>query len=611
MVAGVDWKKLGGRETAFTERMTPPTKISKQEPPIAMPDMVLLFRGSAEGAAQNYTGLTNILEGLVAEINTAAGGEVLVVKQATKVGVKIASVNMLGMAPGAPPLYLSVALHDDVVIIALREQLFEDVLGLMNGSSKKTALANTPRFKSAFAKLPPAEDSMFFIDVQRLLNPFRTFIDMFLGMAQGPEDAYQNTGGSSEANALNGKAMAAYGRGDIQQALDLTEQAFEIAPNDSIVLYNLACFNARLGHKDEALGWLKKAVEGGFYAPNKIAADGDLQSLHDNPKFKAIVARAAELAMSRHAEDVIINGPKKGEAFSLLLQVHQAYEEKDYEQGLKLSKQAHALAPDHSRVLYSLACFHALLGHDDKALDFLEQAVDGGFYCPQHISKDPDWKKFHDHPRYQAAVKQAGMKAGELAQNGENRKIAMIAHILDTLMDTVGIIDYSAMVETTDGYSAKTDSITMLVPGAKDMPIYPVMAKHQQLTDFDRYLPQETVSFAVAGGPDLDGLYQFIEGVIRDGGPKGETLLAKWAGVQEQVGVNVRRDIIGWIQGDSVNVTLADKGGSVFMLKGERRASRPGEDRRRPRVPHDPTYPSRGEEPNAGHAQRTYNAGYA
>lgn len=566
LLAGVDYERLAGKEMVFAERFEPPVLVSNGRPPILIANMVWLFRGSGEGAAQNYEGLVAVLEALANEVNKAVGTEALAVDRSTRMGAKVAGVNMLAMVPGAPALPLSVALRDEVVIIALREHLLADVLDLMNGSSTKKVLADSSRFKTAFAQLPPAEDSMTFFDMQALLKPIRGFVDAIIDLIGAPGDVYRRTGMSAQANKVNTRALGAYQRGDVEQALALTKQAYNAAPEDSIVLYNLACFNALLGNRNEALAWLEKAVEGGFYAPRKIASDGDLASLRGEPKYKAALAKAAELAAECHANDIVINGAKTGEAFTLLLQVHQAYQEKDYEQGLKLSEQAHAVAPKHSRVLYALACFHALLGHEDKALDFLEEAVDGGFYCPQHISKDPDWENIRGHERYKTVVAKARQKAGELTARKEGDKTALAKRLIDRLVDAVGVLDYSATVETTDGYAVRAESIIALVPDAKSTPVYPVFGKRPQLKDFDRYLPQETRSFSVAGGFDIGELYKFLEDSVRLAGPKGEELLTKWTGVQEMLGMNVRKDVIGWIDGDSISVTL-DDGNWVWMIK--------------------------------------------
>lgn len=53
--------------------------------------------------------------------------------------------------------------------------------------------------------------------------------------------------------------------------------------------YNLACYWALAGDTPQALYWLGRAADLG-YSNARVRADSDLQSLHGNPKFEAIVA---------------------------------------------------------------------------------------------------------------------------------------------------------------------------------------------------------------------------------------------------------------------------------------------------------------------------------
>ncbi len=567
LLAGVDWDQLTGGEMVFAERFDPPRQILGQRPPVLLADMVWLFRGNGDGAAQNYEGLVAILEAIAEEINEAVGAEALAVEQTTRMNAKVASLNLLAMIPAAPRLPISVALRDDVVGIALGEQILNDVLGLLDGNGSKKALVDDPRFKAAFAELPPAEDSLVFFDMQALMKSLRALVDMLIASVDTPGDVYMNTGQNPEANELTARALAAYQRGDIEQALALTKKAHAAAPEDSIPLYNLACFHALLGHKQEALGWLEKAVEAGFYAPGKVASDPDLDSLRAEPRYKAALAKASELAAGCGAKDIIINSSKKGEAYKLYMQAWEVYKDEDYEQGLKLMEQAYAADPQDCRPLWGLACFHALLGHDEEALTWLDKAVEGGFYSPQHISKDPDLESIRGDERYEAAVAKAKKKAAKLQAQQGGEKLAIVKLLIDRLMNAAGILDYAATVESTDGYAVHAESITVLVADAKDRAIYPVFGKRPQMTDFDRYLPQETVSFSVSGGFDLGELYKFIEDTFRLAGPKGEELLAKWAEVQAEYGFDVKKDVIGWIDGDFISVTLEGNNGSVWLIK--------------------------------------------
>ena len=567
LIDGVDWQRLPGQEFVFAERFDPPESISDQHPPLMMANLIFISRGSVDGVAENYAGLVEILEAIVEEINKAAGTEGLAIERYRHKGANVASVNLLAMVPGAPQLPLSVAKRDDILIIAFREHLFADTLDLMDGGGSKKPIGDDPRFKSACAKLPPAGDSLVFFDAQALLNPLRSFLDTIVGMIGMPGDVILNTGNNPQANNLTAKALNAYRRGDFEKALALTEQAYEVAPEDSIVNYNMACFSALSGKQDKALVWLRKAVEQGFHAPKKITADSDLRSLRDHPKFKAAVDLAAEMAGKSRVKDVVLNSASSGEVVRLRMQVRLAYEKNDYEQGLKLIEQAYAIAPRDSQVLYIMGCLHTLLGHEDKGLEHLEQAVEAGFYCPKHIAKDSDWKSVRDNKRFKTVLHMARDKAAKQVAGQTGGNTVIVKHLIERVADAIGILDCSATVMFTEGYSVRTESVTLLVDDARDRPIYPVIARSPCENDFARYLPQETNSFQMANSWDLSKLYEFLEDSLRTAGPQGEELLKKWGALQEEIGCNLQRDVFDWIDGAYISVTLADGAGDVLFLK--------------------------------------------
>ena len=60
--------------------------------------------------------------------------------------------------------------------------------------------------------------------------------------------------------------------------------------------YNFACAAALAGRRDEALEYLGHLIDLGFSNADAMATDNDLESLHGDPRFAALVARARQLA---------------------------------------------------------------------------------------------------------------------------------------------------------------------------------------------------------------------------------------------------------------------------------------------------------------------------
>jgi eukaryotic-like serine/threonine-protein kinase len=63
--------------------------------------------------------------------------------------------------------------------------------------------------------------------------------------------------------------------------------------------YNFACAEAGRGRLDEAFADLNHAIENGLISPGELSADPELKSLHSDPRFDAVVAKARETNSAR------------------------------------------------------------------------------------------------------------------------------------------------------------------------------------------------------------------------------------------------------------------------------------------------------------------------
>jgi len=82
----------------------------------------------------------------------------------------------------------------------------------------------------------------------------------------------------------------AHGGGDPDECVRHLQTAVALRPNDANTLYNAACTYGVLGRKSECLEAVKKAFSAGYGNRNWASQDADLEILHDDPDFQALIS---------------------------------------------------------------------------------------------------------------------------------------------------------------------------------------------------------------------------------------------------------------------------------------------------------------------------------
>jgi len=439
LIDGVEWGDLCGTEMVYAERMPDQQRTG---PSAMIPDVAVLFRNKPDTAERNFEGLSAIAEAIVKEINQLSAAEVVKFERVKGPGLYSCCLSVVG-DPSSPPFSLNVGRRGNVIVATVGRNMYDDVLGLMDGKSAKRPLNADPRFQDAFGKLPPAADRLTFFNVKGLCRGVKRIIDI----KSEAGDHYVNALLNDEVKRLNEKAMRAYRANDYPAALSIIQEAHQAAPNDSLVMYNLACFHALNGQTDEALNWLERSVEGGFYAPKQIRNDSDLKSLRTSERYQATLEKATRLA----------------------------------------------------------------------------------------AEKRPPYKDPH---------------------------LALAQRVLNRVTEVGELFDYIAEVQTTDGYATRTETLEVLADDARNNSLFPVVAKQAPIANYDRFLPEETTGFWISNGIDLSALHDIIEKTIRGADAEGEAVWAHWTALQENLGFNLKRDVLDWLRGDLAYVSVESEPGS-------------------------------------------------
>jgi quercetin dioxygenase-like cupin family protein len=90
--------------------------------------------------------------------------------------------------------------------------------------------------------------------------------------------------------------LPAYNRGDYDEAAAALREALATHPDDTRVVYNLACVESLTGRHDDAVEHLRRAIELRPELADHARSDSDLDAIRDDPRFESAVAGKPDAA---------------------------------------------------------------------------------------------------------------------------------------------------------------------------------------------------------------------------------------------------------------------------------------------------------------------------
>lgn len=129
------------------------------------------------------------------------------------------------------------------------------------------------------------------------------------------------------------------------------------------------------------------------------------------------------------------------------------------------------------------------------------------------------------------------------------------------------MLDYSAAVGYTDGLKTYNVSKAALAKDAKERTFYKALGKPNAVKKFSEYVPKGATSFSVSSGFDFGGFYNAAIEFTKANVPNGEGYVGQWEAMQEQIGFNVKNDLLSWLGTGGVSVSLP--GSSPMGMGGD------------------------------------------
>jgi len=211
-----------------------------------------------------------------------------------------------------------------------------------------------------------------------------------------------------------GRAYTLHSASRYPEAIEAFKRAIDLGYRQATSMYNIACGYSLLNDKENALAWLRRAVDTGFDRADLLAEDSDLDPLRSDSRFRELVASAPNAEKidkySSKKQDRLERatldftrleraGSRDGDEWAgvglqlLLLRdldrsviaLNRAVTHFDYKAGT---------------AMYNLACAYALKGDREAGIQWLAKSVNSGFDNPDKVQNDPDLNSLRADPRF-------------------------------------------------------------------------------------------------------------------------------------------------------------------------------------------------------------------
>jgi tetratricopeptide (TPR) repeat protein len=114
------------------------------------------------------------------------------------------------------------------------------------------------------------------------------------------------------------------------------------------------------------------------------------------------------IAMEAGTSALVIGGPADRNLpvspFEFWFRAEEPYRAGDYAQAIEIVSSGLEEYPEHPHMLYQLACYHALAGDHEQALDHFERACSGSAKPKEWQEGDTDLDLIRDDSRFAAAI---------------------------------------------------------------------------------------------------------------------------------------------------------------------------------------------------------------
>jgi hypothetical protein len=176
----------------------------------------------------------------------------------------------------------------------------------------------------------------------------------------------------------------------------------------------------------------------------------------------------------------------------------------------------------------------------------------------EHLPKPEDALMFFDGARLFKSLH--GVSDFIREQKSDDEKAERVAKLFDRIIDELNVIDYEASVQFTEDGENREAAIGKLADDAESKILGKTFMQGQPFDKWQEWIPKEATSYSLGTGANLHELYKGIMEIVREEFPESHAKLDEFEEKQEEIGVNIDRDILQSFSGEYVTVRMKVEG---------------------------------------------------
>jgi hypothetical protein len=175
-----------------------------------------------------------------------------------------------------------------------------------------------------------------------------------------------------------------------------------------------------------------------------------------------------------------------------------------------------------------------------------------------HLPKPEDSLVFFDGRKLFERL--GGLGAFIRGHGNNDEHASHAARFVERIFNEMGVVDYEVTVEYTEPGQNRKATFGKLIDDYQSKLLGRVLAERQPLENWQTWIPKDATAFSVSSGCNVHELFEGITKMVQEEFPGSQHAFEKFAAVQDQIGVNLDRDILQSFSGQHVSVTVPIKG---------------------------------------------------